>query len=144
MRVVVGPLPSASVQAWVAYAREVLDDTVRGPASLAVPLDRELLDAFGRYLDEWEGVAATGPEFAWSTELDGEMAEYLLHGFHRVVEHLAEVAAARGVPLGPAAGDVFYVALVGALLDGLIEEGPAGAEFGEYLRNFWPGLPDNG
>lgn len=136
-----GPLPSSSVLAWVGYARAVLADIEQGEAGLDTPLDCELLDAFHGYLDEWERIATKGPVFSWKTSLEAEMAEYLLHGFHRVVERLAKEAEARGASLTPPDAEAFYVALVQALLDGLTEEGPVGAEFAGYLRSFWPGLP---
>ncbi|CAN5701001.1 hypothetical protein BH24ACT3_BH24ACT3_11040 [soil metagenome] len=143
MRVVLGPLPSASVLSWIAYAREVVATAEADPDGLGAPLGPDLVEGFRRYLDDWDATARRTREFRWSTEIDGAMAEYLLHGFHRVVERLAKEAEAAGnSPGAPSEGDEFYHALVSGLLDGLAEDDSAGAEFADHLRSFWPGLPE--
>lgn len=136
-----GPLPSNEVLAWTGYARQVLGEARRHEADWGMLLADDQLDTFIGFLDQWEKVARRRPRFRWSTHLDPEVGEYLLHGFHRIVERLAKVSEARGQALAPPECEPFYTALVTALLDGLESEGPIGAEFSDHLRSFWPGLP---
>lgn len=138
MRVAIGPVAAAGARAWIASAREILagrraDDAEELPAALR--------QAFAAYLDEWED-AARGDRFRWEAEVDPEVLEYLVHGFYRVVTHLAEEAGRRGVDQQPREGDAFYRCLVDAVLEALSRSGPGRAAFAEELRSFWPGMED--
>lgn len=131
MHVVVGPASSESATAFVDYASSVLDrDVAELPADVVHP--------FRRYLAEWRNLASVGTAFEWDTEVPAETAEYLVLAFYRMAKRLAEAAATAG-PAAPPAADEFYRLLVTALLDGLVAEGHASAEFAEHLRSFWPG-----
>ena len=133
----VGPFPSPSAQAWLKYARSVLDEA-RAGTEVAVPAD--VADAFEGYLDEWDAAAAAGPTFRWSGEADAEVVEYLLHAWFNLARALAERAESRGVRVTPPEGEAFYNGLVRALLDALAAEGRGGSSFAEELRTDWPGL----
>ena len=137
MHVEVGPFPSASAQAWLKYARGVLDEVRTGGAP-AIPAD--VLTAFEAYLDQWDAAAASGQSFRWSGEADPEVVEYLLHAWFNLASTLARRAHERGVRTSPPEGEVFYNGLVEALLDALADEGGAGSAFAEQLRTDWPGL----
>lgn len=134
----VGPLPSASVLAWARYAEAVLAPSGRIPPSPDVPV--EAAGSFLAYITEWQKAAQDAPEFHWETDVPGEVAEYLVLAFYRVVQRLAGLAEARGAPASPPEGQAFYVMLVNSLLDALAAEGPGAAEFSDHLRSFWPGL----
>ncbi|MGH2684030.1 MAG: hypothetical protein ACRDJP_00995 [Actinomycetota bacterium] len=136
MHIEVGPFPSASAQAWLKYARGVLDEVRAGSGTL--PPD--IVTAFEAYLDEWDRAAATRPTFRWSGDADPEVVEYLLHAWFNLASSLARRAEERGVRTAPPEGEVFYNGLVQALLDALAEEGRAGSAFAEQLRTDWPGL----
>jgi hypothetical protein len=137
VHVELGPLPSESATLWLAYAREVLGAR---RAHDAETLPDEVRDGFERYLTEWEKAASEDASFRWSTEVDPELVEYLVHAFYRVAVRLSEEAERRGGKLAPPGGDVFYTALVRALLGAIAKENPAAAEFAEHLRAFWPGV----
>ena len=160
MHVEVGPVPSSSVIAWISYAEMVLgvehledaDHVEQGeqvrvavpdevPAAAAdVPVDA--VAAFQGYLDEWWRIAQSGPEFTWTADIAGEVAEYLVLAFYRVVRRLNKAAEARQEVLAPAEGELFYNTLVDRLLSALADEGPGPAEFAEHLRSFWPGASE--
>lgn len=126
-----GPVSPESATAFVDYADAVLDT---GGADL--PAD--VVEAFRAYLSEWRLLASQGGDFQWDTDVATDTAEYLVLAFFRLAERLQEVAVIHG-PAGPPAAGEFYRLLVAALLDGLIDEGQASAEFAEHLRSFWPG-----
>ncbi|HEX7132059.1 MAG TPA: hypothetical protein VF228_05755 [Iamia sp.] len=135
MEVVVGPIGAASMGAFADFGRRLLHSA--GPGA-DVPSDAA--SAFDRYLDEWEALAAEGDDVTWTTELEAELAEYLVYAFYRVAKELNDEAGARQVVPDPAAP--FYWLLVGALLDALAGEGGSRAEFAAHLREFWPGDTD--
>jgi hypothetical protein len=136
VHVEVGPVSSASVRAWVAFAREVLAGDARGEIA------DDVRTTFDELLREWDRLARKGPTFRWDADVPGEQVEYLVHGFFRIASRLADEAEARGRRIAPEEGDSFYAALVTGLLAALDSESAATAEFAAYLRSFWPGLGD--
>lgn len=139
MHVEVGPLPSASAIAWLDYAEAVLSNDESVPtAGEDVPPDAA--SSLLVYIAEWRAAARRGTEFNWEAEVPGEVAEYLVLAFYRIVQRLAKAAEARGAAISPAEGEPFYLMLVNGLLDALAREGPGPAEFSDHLRSFWPGL----
>ncbi|MCU1454764.1 MAG: hypothetical protein JWN46_2910 [Acidimicrobiales bacterium] len=150
MHVEVGPLPSSSVLAWVGYAEAVLGaESAEDRPVLVVPDDvpaaaadvpYDAISSFAQYLIEWRAIATAGPVFTWSSDIPGELAEYLVLAFYRVVRRLNKAAEARGEVLAPPEGEAFYNSLVDRLLRALAAEGPGSAEFADHLRSFWPGM----
>lgn len=143
MRVQVGPLPSGGVGMWIAYARTVIAQVLAHPNQLGTALSPDVVEAFEQYLDQWDDVAARGPEFLWTTEIEPERVEFLGRAFFTIADGLARAAQERGYPISPPEGEGFYQALVKAFLDALAQEGRSRLEFSEQLRDEWPGLkPD--
>src|SRR5512144_1316470 len=117
MLVQVGPLPSGGVSLWIAYARTVVAQIMTHPADADVALDPDVVEAFDRYLDEWEDLAARATVFLWSTEVEPERVEFLGRAFFSIAASLARAAEERGYPISPPEGEEFYQALVKAFLD---------------------------
>lgn len=138
----IGPVKSSGVLAWVAHARGVLAEmrAGRGPAGPA--LAPGVVDAFERFLDEWQRTAAHDDEFVWSADVDPEQVEFLAHAFYNIAQELATAAEARGYPLAPPEGEEFYQSLVCAFLDALEQEGKGAGAFAEDMRTTWPGLKE--
>lgn len=135
MEVVVGPVTAASMGAWVEFGRRLLHSP--GPGA-GVPSDAA--SAFHSYLDEWEVLAAEvtrATELTWATEVEPELAEYLVYAFYRVAKGAIDEA---GASIVPSPAEPFYWLLVGSLLDALAGEGGSRAEFASHLRAFWPGV----
>lgn len=128
----VGPVPSASVAAYVDFATAVLDEG-------SEKIEPDVREAFRGYLDEWRTDAATGTDVSWTREVPQEVAEYLMLAFYRVARERASRPQAR---TRPPEADAFYWALVRAVLAALEEAGAGTAEFADHLRSFWPGLGD--
>jgi hypothetical protein len=137
VHVEVGPTQSSSALVWIDFAESVLrsDGPQRGP-----DVASDAVVAFATYLTEWRRLAEAAPEFVWSVEVPGEVAEYQVLAFYRIAEHLAAAAAERGYPFTPPEGQAFYITLVECLLEAFAAEGPGPSEFAEHLRSFWPGL----
>lgn len=128
-----GPVPSASVGAFAAYAKAVLEEA--GPGA-DVPSDaaRSFLD----YIGEWEALATEPGDVTWAATAEPEVVEYLVYAFWRVAKDV-NTAAGGGPAVVPDPAMPFYRRLVGALLTGLDEEGGSHAELAANLREFWPG-----
>ena len=138
MEVRIGPVSARSAVAWAGYATEVLTSA---SGSTSVPsVDPTIVEEFVSYLRQWDEQAAQGDPFIWIGEIEPERLEYLVHGFARIVDHLAAVADHRGQPGAPADGDEFYQALVLSIIDALAQQGDSMGEYSEQLRDQWPGL----
>lgn len=139
MRIVVGPVDAESARSWITYARDVLRRAMVAPASLT-DVDDTVLMVFSELLDEWELLAAgDAMPFTWHMDLDTDQLVALAEAFHGLVVELAAAAEARGFALAPPAGQVFYDAVVDAMLAGLLAAGGAAAVLGTRLEATWPG-----
>ena len=132
VQVEVGAVDAASMGAFARFGRVVLHSA--GPGA-DVPSDAA--SAFEGYLDEWAGLADRGGHVTWVTEVDPEVAEYLVYSFYRIAKEMNDEAGEAQVVPDDAAE--FYWLLVGGLLDALAAEGGSRAEFASHLREFWPG-----
>ena len=143
MHVELGPLPSEAVLTWVAYAEAVVA-ALKAEASSLPHVEAEVLQSFERYLAQWKAAARAGDVFRWSGDADPEAVEYLLHTWF----NLAQALSSRpddGFPRSPAEGQVFYDAVLTAVLDGLRAEGRETTTlFADHLRAFWPGHQPDG
>lgn len=133
MEVVVGPVPSASVAAFAAFARHTLEG---GGPGADVPSDaaRSFLD----YIAEWDALAREDGDVTWSARAEPEVVEYLVYAFWRVAKEVNEEAGTITTTV-PEDAAPFYWLLVGALLTALEEAGGSHAELAGNLREFWPG-----
>ncbi|MGO9873543.1 MAG: hypothetical protein ACLPVY_07060 [Acidimicrobiia bacterium] len=129
-----GPVSSASAQAWISYATDVL------AVLRAVPeqhLPRPALDVFASLLDEWRPIAQRPIPFRWSSEQQPERVQYLLNALYVAGTLIEREAASGRAHLRPAAADEFHVLLVRETLDALERESEADAQFVEQMRNIW-------
>ncbi|MDQ1436719.1 MAG: hypothetical protein QOK43_348 [Acidimicrobiaceae bacterium] len=132
VQVRIGPVQSEAALAWLNYARSVVE-------AMSRQLPIQVAASFAGYLEEWIG-AAHGETFVWEGRAEPEEVEYLLHAWFNLARAVAEQRERTGEPIRPVEGEVFYKALVNALLDALRSENRATAEFVEQLAPFWPGL----
>lgn len=136
MRVVIGPVSSASALAWLDYADEVLDElaSMAPGECFTAP---EVLAVFRAYVTSWRQ-AAVGSEMVWERDIPAEQVEYDMHAFQRIAEVLAARAEERGAA-APPEGEDFYLALLNGVLTALQAEGPSSASYAKHLSEFWPG-----
>jgi hypothetical protein len=141
VQVDIGPVAASSATPFIEYARAVLDGYgLDDDEPVDTRVGSEVVASFRRYLDQWARIAKRGGEFKWSTELDLEEMEYLVHAFYRIATRANAAAEARGRFYMPPEGEAFYMSLVHGLLDALESAGTPAAEFAEELRQFWPGV----
>ena len=145
MHVQVGPVSSASVIAWVGYARAVLGQVGRSDPATIPMVSADAVTAFERYLTTWAEVAARDATFVWTAEVDPEEVEFLAYTWFTLAGQLqagspSGTAARRGLPTRPDASEEFFQSLVRSMLDALADEGRSLQEFAEQLRDDWPGL----
>ncbi len=129
-----GPVSSASAQAWTSYTTDVL------AVLRAVPeqqLPRRALDVFASLLDEWRPIAQQPIPFRWSSEQQPERVQYLLNALYVAGTLIEREAASGRARLRPSAADEFHVLLVRETLDALERESEADAQFVEQMRNIW-------
>ena len=138
MLVQVGPFPSASALAFIEFARTLIAELVTRHGMDMPSIDSAMAERFESTLDEWEGIARSGPEFLWTADQDVEDLEYHFVAYVRLV--------IQGDPLGRTserapdaeARRPFRVALVNGVLSALEREGGASASLAAELRAEWP------
>jgi hypothetical protein len=140
MLVEIGPVPSQSALAYVAFCRERLAEVAADPGDLALTLTPDLLASFRALLDSWERIARADPVFVWSFETEVANVEYQFVAFVRIV--------LGGDPIGRTSESAddpevelrrpFRVALVNGNLTALEREGPGSAALAAELRAQWP------
>lgn len=138
MLVTLGPVAAASARVWIRDARRLLDDV-----PVEHVLSADVAGTFATYLDTWADVAANEDEFRWEGDISAEQAEYLMHAFFRLAQHLADTLDERGYRYMSPEGDAFYQCLVTSVVDALEHESASSSEFSAHLRSFWPGLFDD-
>ncbi len=138
MRVVVGPVPARSAEAWIRHARGVLADldALAPGECFSTP---EVCAIFDFYLSEWEVMVGADEKFVWERDIPAEQVEYHIHAFHQVANMLSGPNGRRGTPGPPAEGEEFVLALLNGVLSALESEGPSSAAFAQHLGQFWPG-----
>ena len=140
----VGPLSSAGVALWIAYARTVISRSLVRPEEAGVAVSSEMVGVLEGYLDAWDRAAADGPVFEWEAEMSPDELTTLGGTWFLIASHLADLAEQRGYPISPPEGEEFYRALVRAFLAALDHEGGQYAAMAEELRAEWPGFkPDD-
>jgi hypothetical protein len=142
VRVRVGPVSSAGVGLWIAYARTVIGSSLAHPQDGATTLTPEVVEAFDDYLDQWEQSAGQGPTFVWEADFEPERLALLGGVWLAIAEQLANGAEQRGYPISPPEGDEFYHALIAGFLDALGGEGGDYRQLAADLRSSWPGFKE--
>jgi len=128
-----GPVPAGDVQQWTQSTRRLFCELRAEPGDLEGVATPDLLDAWGRLIDEWS-VAATISEgdFRWSGNIDAEVASYLLHGFARGIHSERVMAQLTQEEMKQHRPFTFHVAQ--ALVDGLSAEGECQQQLCDQVR----------
>ncbi|MEZ5228311.1 MAG: hypothetical protein R2710_17055 [Acidimicrobiales bacterium] len=117
-----GPLAADDVQHWIRFARRMMCEFRVDPCDLEGVATRDFLEQWQSLIDAWERHATTtGPTFRWSSHLDIELAEYLLHGLERCVRSDAIQALTTTKEQVTHAAFTFHV--MQAFVDGLSGQG---------------------
>lgn len=138
MRLDVGPVAPMSAVAWMEWVRGTLSELGRAAASSDGP-SIDALAHLRRHLEQWiPRKVATDETLRWSTDIDPDELEYLVHTFYTLEVRMApEVRRGKGNGI-PDEGRTFHLVLVRALLDTLESVSPSRAAFVDQLRWSWP------
>lgn len=134
MKVEIGPVPGASVIAWISYGREVCA-YFADQHQPSFPL--ELLERFEGLLDEWAAIAVPGELFSWVGDESREEVEFLMKALYEVGLAVEAEHAAGRMGLRPEDADEFHLLVVRQVLGEIAREDPTSAQFVEGLRGEW-------
>lgn len=130
----IGPVPSSSVLAWSASARQTIE-TIRRRPELDVP--PSVVERFDELVASWTDAARSDDLFQWQADLDRDEIQHLSTQWVR----LATIAREPGSEILPAPpeGQAFYDALAEAMLAALtpaedVEQ--IGAKLDELMPDF--------
>ena len=138
MRLQLGPLPSASVIAWIEDVNAALEDVESGRTDFPFVVSPESISTTRRLLLSCY-MRCKGETFTWSTtHVDPDIAVVQLHYWLTLARaYLDLVQRGEARPMRPQA-EQFADALLRALLDGLVETGKLDAERAERTWESWP------
>jgi hypothetical protein len=130
----VGPISSASAQAWIEYATTMLT-LLRTLSEQEIP--SRALDAFASLLDEWRPLAQGDTAFRWVNDETPDRAKYLVNALFVAGTLIEREVTAGRAHFRPAAADEFHVVIVQSVLRALEQESRADAQFVHQMRNVW-------
>jgi hypothetical protein len=139
-----GPCPAEDALSWSKFARRIVVE-LRSSPDVEGTVPTGLLDSWATTIDRWSVVAArcveAGQPFRWVSDVEPEMAEFLLAGLDRslhsdtVRELCTEDEIARQRP--------FTVLVVRSFVDGLLSEGEGCQQYADQVMTSLQGLlPD--
>lgn len=92
------------------------------PSDLEGVATSDILTQWQSLIDAWDlHASTTGPTFRWSSHIDIELAEYLLHGLDRCVQ--SEAVQVLATPKEQATYAAFTFHVMQAFVDGLSGQG---------------------
>ena len=132
MRVSVGPVAPDSADAWIRWAREMIEELRRRPAAVG-GLSEAVLGDVALYVESWAGARRDGDVYRWQVDVDPDELEYLTNALYNLDLRVADEARR-----APDEARAFHQMLVQALLFALAQESGSRAAFVEQLRPSWP------
>ncbi len=82
-----GPMAADDVAQWARFTRRMICELKVDSAELTGVVTTDFLSAWQGLVDTWDRLARSGdPVFRWSSDIDAEVAEFLLYGFERCIK----------------------------------------------------------
>lgn len=138
-----GPYPASDALRWTKFARRVLLEIECDPL-LDGELSPDAVSLWRTYINDWSASAErhlTNREpFRWQTNLDAEVAEFLLHGLDQCW-HSSRLAN-RLTPEDVSANHDFTMHVIRAFIDGLADEGRGCEHYANQITASFAGLLD--
>lgn len=139
-----GPCPAEDALSWSKFARRIVVE-VRSSPDVGETVPSGLLESWSTTIEQWSDAAARCHEanrpFRWVSEVEPEMAEFLLDGLDRclhspsVRDLCTEEEVARQRP--------FTVMVIRSFVDGLASEGEGCQQYADQITTSLRGLlPD--
>lgn len=118
-----GPWPALDAHRWTKFARRIIVELRSAPDGDEL-LSPDVIDLWSRTLTDWTGTAqramAANEPFRWSSELEPEVVEFLLHGLDRCLH--SPVVMSWITPAEAEQQRQFTISIVQAFVDGLTVE----------------------
>ena len=128
-----GPCPADDVVRWSKFARRIVVELRSNDEAVEIATD--VVELWARTLDEWSREATTqkvqGAPFRWTSELEPEVVEYMLHGLDRCLH--SPVVMSWITPDEAEAQRPFTRQVVKAFLDSLTAEGHGCEEYADQV-----------
>lgn len=128
-----GPIPAQDVTQWARFARRMLCEFSADPGDLEGVVTTDLLDAWQTLIDTWDSQAVDSTDpFRWTSEMDVELSEFLLHGVDRVLH--SDLLRERSTREEKVRHAPFTFHVVQAFVDGLAAEGRCHEHYVDQVR----------
>lgn len=140
-----GPLPAADVLNWTKFARRIVVE-LRSTPEVEDLVSADVIELWSRTLTEWTGAAqqAAGSElpFRWTSDLEPEVAEFLLDGLDKCLHSPAVMSWV--TPAEASEQRPVTMTIVRAFVDGLIAESNSCQHYADQiLSSLGPLLAEN-
>lgn len=119
-----GPCPAEDVLRWSKFARRIVIE-LRSTPEYDELVSPDVVDLWAQTLDEWasqaKSLSGQDSPFRWTSELEPEVVEFLLHGLDRCLHSPAVMSWV--TPQEAEEQRMFTMRVVQAFVDGLSAEG---------------------
>jgi DNA-binding NarL/FixJ family response regulator len=136
LEVRVGPVESSAALVWIDNTRQILHALSEHPEALDEVVPDDVLDAFGRFLDTWQEVAATNETFSWVARAAPAEVNRLVVSWAVIDRLTDDDLHALGCDWSPAEGASFFSALAAGVLAALDSHAET-RRLAEELRLSW-------
>lgn len=135
MVIELGPCAADDVLRWSKFARRILVELRTTEDEDQAVVSPDVLELWSRTLDEWSGRAVESANhdapFRWSSEVEPEVAEFLLHGLDKCL-HSPRVMG-WVTPAEAEEQRAFTMLVVRSFVDGLAAEGEGCRHFADQI-----------
>lgn len=136
LEVRVGPVDSSAALIWIENTKRILHAVRRHPEVLEEPVSDDVFDAFGRFLDTWQEVAATNATFSWIARAEPAEVNRLVESW-AVIDRLTDAGLhTLGCDWSPPEGVPFFEALSAGVLTALDSHAET-RRLADVLRPAW-------
>jgi DNA-binding NarL/FixJ family response regulator len=132
----VGPVDSNAALIWIDNTKRILLVVRQHPEALDAPVPDDVFDAFGRFLDTWEEVAATNSTFSWVARAAPAEVNHLVESWAVIDRLTDESLRALGCDWAPPEGAPFFTALSAGVLAALDSHAET-RRLADQLRPTW-------
>jgi len=134
MLVELGPMPPDMVLSWTKCARRVSLELTSGNNLVLSGDDKgDWFKYWSELLDSWSAVAQTSTVFAWTKDMDAEVAEFVVHGMERLLRCPTLNQFVTGEEANVQAP--FTVHVLRSFLTALSHEGPAFKHYADGVQS---------
>lgn len=128
-----GPIAADDVQQWARFARRMICEFRVDPCDLSAVATPDFLAEWQSLVDAWDDHARRSDgTFRWSSHVDAELAEYLVHGLERCVRSDRVQVLATATERAEYSTFTFHV--IQGFVDGLSQQGDGHGQLVDQIR----------